>query len=418
MSKQVLLTPAAGLDWEVWAVNGQGSKKSNGDLRFERTVTDAEMSTNSPSQAIVALPVSQCLMLPIWLTSSDPGLYREMILAQLEKRGLPIRSGLVFDYSVVAEVENRSLVRVTMLPADFPDALCIARAKTYISSACVLPFPENQIVLWRERNQLVLAVTRGCDAIYIQVISRRSEGSTPLPSGIQQDLHSIRLALEMDQVVPEIAGITLWGGFPEFESALKPLKLPLQQGTRPSPDAGCLALAASKSELLPLPLQTARSTRSRRDRNIRIAIVAAVAYVLLVCMLWIYLHSVQVKAARVMELVTRDKPSADKLEQTAACWRVIEPAVNPKLYAIEQFYQCASDLPGAGVRFETFETLGTTIRIKGTARNAPTVFRFVERLEKNKGLSNYRWKLGQPKLKNDDTADFKIEGMLSYGPVK
>jgi len=119
-----------------------------------------------------------------------------------------------------------------------------------------------------------------------------------------------------------------------------------------------------------------------------------------------------------MTSVDRDKPVADMLAKTVASWRAMEPAINPKLYVIEQFYQCASVMPGAGVRFGTFETQGTTIKVNGTARNAPTAFRFVERLKHNKSLSDYQWKLGQPKLQKDDTAEFKIEGTLRYGPSK
>ena len=335
----------------------------------------------------------------------------------MEKRGLPTRNGLVFDYSTVASGDNRTLAIVTILPADFPDALCIAKAKSYVTTAAILPLPDNRIVLWRERDHLVLAVTRGGDPVYAQVLVRHTQDFR-FTDQVVREIRNIQLALKMEQVIDSIAGVTLWGEWPRGVDALKLLHLPVNTAPRPAPAAERILAATTRSTLLPLPLQAARVTLSKRDRNLRLAIIAVAGYLALILLLAIYTHSVQARAAKLMVSVNRDKPVADTLEKTVASWRAMEPAIDPKLYAIEQFYQCASVLPGAGVRFDTFETQGTTIKINGIARNAPTVFRFVDRLKKNKALSDYQWKMGQPKLQKDDTAEFKIEGTLRYGPAK
>jgi len=414
MTRQLLLTPCAGPDWEVWALRGPGGK---GTPHFEQTAADPAAcagSGGSSASAIVALPLGQCLTFPIWLTGTGPAmddLFEPMILSQLEKRGLAPRGGAVFGYETVAKTESRTLVRVTLLPPDFPEALCFPKADGYLTSADVLPLPENRIVLWHERHNLVLAVTRGNEPVYTQVLSRNAQ----ITPEVAREIHTIRLALEAEEAVGRIAGITLWGEFPGSGVSLKPLDLPVEEAERPVPDGGRAVAAAARLRLLPPSLKAGRLARSRQARFVRGGVIAVAGYIALALLLWVYLKSLQSRVAVLARGVTRDKPVATELERTAAAWRAIEPAVNPRLYAIEEFYQCVSALPPVGVRFTSFETKGTGIRLKGTARNATAVFNYANALRKADGLSDYRWKPGQPRLQKDDTAEFKIEGSLRYG---
>lgn len=91
-------------------------------------------------------------------------------------------------------------------------------------------------------------------------------------------------------------------------------------------------------------------------------------------------------------------------------WRTLEPAVDPKFYAITQFHEVVGALPPVGVRLISFELKGDLMTIRGMARNAPEVFRFVETLKQHEKLPRYHWKVGQPRVLKDDTAEFKIEG--------
>ena len=93
MSKQYLYIPDAGQDWEVWVFNPAGKGQMSTPV-LDRILPDA--AQNPPDGIVMALPVSQCLLLPIWVTDADPALHPQMFRAQLEKRGLPVRNGFVF----------------------------------------------------------------------------------------------------------------------------------------------------------------------------------------------------------------------------------------------------------------------------------------------------------------------------------
>ncbi len=405
MSKHLLFSPSAGLDWEIWSLHG-GSRTPT----LEGKTTEPADAAAAASRVVMALPVSQCLTLPLWLTNAEPGLYEPMILSQLEKRGMAPRNGTppIFDYGVVAVSENRTLLRVTLLPGNFPEALCFAKARCYAGWADFLPLPESQIVLWQERQNLVLAVARGGEVVYTQVLSR----SLQITAETALEVRAIRLALEAEQVVESITGVTVWGSFPEGVDCLQLLKLPVDEGERPAPSAARVATVSTRSRMVPLPLQKTRILRLRRDRNLRFAGIAALGYVALVLLMAVYLRSLQAKASALVESVKRDKPAATELERTSAAWRVVESAVDPNYYAIEQFYLCAEALPPVGIRFSSFEIKGRGVQIKGMARSVAELYKYVDVLKQSPVISRNSWRVGQPRVFQDDTVEFKIEGNM------
>ena len=410
----LVIFPAPGLEWELWACAGW--RRGLSELAFHQTTTDPAGAAKNATGVVVALPVSQCLTFSTWLPGADSSLFADMVFSQIERRGLAARGRdeLAFEYAVLAEEDGRTLVRITLLSADFPEALCLPNAKAFVVSPTLLPLPENQLIIWQERNQLVLAASRGRELVHTQVLSR---GNQPLAE-LAGDIQAIRVSLELERTVERFSGITLWGEFQDAAQALAALKLPIRTESRPAPSSERVKVVTAQPGLLPAPLRVARVASADRNRSIRFALAAAAAYALLVWGLWSYLHSLQSKRDGIAVSMASDGPMAAELGRTAGCWRAIEPAVNPRLYPIEQFYQCTTALPPAGIRFSVFETMGTDIRIKGIARNAPTLFRFVDDLKRNPEFANYQWKMGQPKLQKDDSAEFKLEGTLSYGQVK
>jgi len=132
----------------------------------------------------------------------------------------------------------------------------------------------------------------------------------------------------------------------------------------------------------------------------------------IVLLLAFHLRQLKAEAVALGEEVARDKPASTELEKTAAAWRVVESAVDPDYYAIEQFHRCAETLPPVGIRFSTFEIKGRDIHIKGVARSVAELFKYVDALGQAPGLSRGHWKAKQPRVFQDDTVEFKIEGSL------
>lgn len=396
----LLVFPGPGLEWEIWS----------GPAGCEQRTADPSAAVQQAGSVVVAVPVPHCLIFAAWLPTADPALLPEMVFAQIERRGLAPRGreATVFDHAVVAQEAGRSLVRIEILTSDFPAELCFPNGRGFLPSPVFLPLPEDGMVIWQERGILALAATRGSELVHAQVLSR---GDQLVPEMVG-DIQAIRMALQFEQIVREITSVTVWGEFPNATEALAGLKLPVHSLPRPEPTL----VKTARPGLLPIPLRAARQVRAAKNRTLRNALAGVAVYLALVVVLWGYLNTLRAKRNGLAEAIGNDGPVATELGRTAARWRAIEPAVNPKLYAIEQFYQCSSALPPAGVRFTAFETIGTDIRIKGIARNAPTLYRYVDELKRNPELAAYQWKMGQPKLQKDDSAEFKLEG--TYGKAK
>ncbi len=109
-----VLLPGATLaePWEVWLLRAAGGVEC---LQTCARPVDNKWRKNS----VLALPVSEVFCVPLWLNEADEKQFAGMIPLQLELRGFHPRgnSSLVFDWSVVAQEEKRTLVIVGILPA-------------------------------------------------------------------------------------------------------------------------------------------------------------------------------------------------------------------------------------------------------------------------------------------------------------
>ena len=153
----------------------------------------------------LALPVAQVYRLPLWLNETDSRQFAGMIPLQLELRGLqPRNETAVFDWSVVAHGEA-ALVLVGVLPAALPAHL---QSETYASfdlSARYFPLPANALILWREHDRLVFAITHGGNLTYFQALP---EGE--ITPRVIQDLNCARATLEMQDILPPLQRVVLW----------------------------------------------------------------------------------------------------------------------------------------------------------------------------------------------------------------
>lgn len=402
MSKRTLIFPAASPEWEVW-------RGTRAQMMLERRVQDPALAAvEAPG---IGLPASELLLFALWLNTRDATLFEGLIRSQLEKRGLVSRSGSapVFDYQIVTEDEGRTLVRVSLLPVNFPPSLALSQAQFYAAAGDLLPLPEHRMILWMERRQLILAVTRGDEMVYQQVLGH----GAVLTAAIVAEMGALRFALEAEGVMRKLVGITLWQS-PEEPitggECLAALGLPVEEAERPAPAVPRVERAASRARLLPAPVQAARRAKARKERWTRYAAIAGAVYVGFVFLLWAWQLQLKRKAAALGELVQADQPAAAMLERSAAAWRVLESAVDPRTYALEQFHQATAVLPAVGMRFTAFELKGDTITIRGTARNAPEIYKYVEALRKHREMPSYYWRVTPPRVLRDDTAEFRIEG--------
>jgi hypothetical protein len=306
------------------------------------------------------------------------------------------------DYRVVESQETRTLAVATVLQPDFPTELAFERALRFEPSALTLPLPKDQLIIWREKERLVVCATRGKEPIDFQVLSDRE-----LSEAATLELKCIVLQLEAQQLCERLSGVTLWGEFSveEINRAQDVLGLPVSSQGLPAP-----ILPAHHFKLLPekVALLHARKLRRRQVRGF-IAALAAL-YVLILAALAGYIGWETIKVNKLRDQLKGQTPTVSEIQQTADRWRQVEWAVNPKLFPVELLYQVSGLLPPDGLRLTSFDLQNGKVLIGGEASTAPGAFKFAEDIKANPALQMFNWQMPSPILRPDGRAEFTVEG--------
>ena len=402
--ERLLLRPSDGPEWEAWAI-GEGAQPRLVEMR----ATPGE--GRNAQQTVLGLPLRQLFAVPLWLATTDPALMREMIFLQLERRGLAAgRSAreIVYDYRVVASLENKTLVLAVALPASLPAHLCID-ARGFEPSARLLPLPPDGFALWREDGRLALAVTRGTELAYFQVL-----GDGNFTEAVLRELQCIKLQLEAANTIQRAVSITVWGEFSAAEifALGQALGLGIATGGRPAP-----VLPAERMDLVPASIRQIREAMKIRRRNASLAAAAVGVYFLLVLALvlrvtWFYVTSGRIEAG----LAAHESEVSD-IEATAARWDALSPAIDPESYPVELLLRCSNLLPPDGVRFTLFETNEGKILIQGEAADAKAAFNFADALKQSRDLRDYKIEMPLPATLPNGNTKFQIQGTRYGAPA-
>jgi len=394
--ERCLLRPEETGQWEVWSA-GDGNQK--GLLEVCAAPGDAQFSP----QSALALPARQMFAVPLWLATTDRALMKDMIFLQLERRGLAggrSAGEMVFDYRVLSSTQNKTLVLAILIPASVPESLCV-NLQTYEPSPRIQPLPPDELVLWREDNRLVLAVTKGTDLAYFQVL-----GDNSFTEEVLQEIYCITLQLEAMNVAGPIARFTLWGEFTARELSALSEALEMEGRSNPRPEP---AIPSEPMDLMPAPVRRIQRNEKSGDRQKLLAAAATGVYLLFVlCMIlragWLYMQCQGIESE-----LKRSAGVVKELKGTAQRWDALQAAIEPATYPVEQLFRCARLLPPDGVRFTLFKSTSDGIFIQGEARDTKAAFQFHEDLEQNRDLKDYNWVMPNPKLQNNTTL-FQIEG--------
>ena len=384
-----------GEEWELWTFS-----EGKGPQFIRHLAAPGEV----PGNAIVALPVCQTVTFPSWVTTGDREVIPEILHLQLEKRGLLAKngSGSMMDCRVIEMRNGRALVVATVLQPDFPEELTFERASCFEPSVYTLALPQDRLVIWREKERLAVAATRGNEPLIAQILGDRELSDTAVI-----ELKCIVLQLQLQDFCGNLLGIHLFGNFgaEEAERLQKGLGLRVTRDSVPPP-----SLPAVRSRLLP-PEVSILHRKRRRRRQIWSGIgFLAGLYLLGIAAFVGYLYWQRQVAASLRRQIQEQEPTVAAIQKTAERWRQIESAVNPKLYPVELLYQAASLLPPDGMRLTRFEVEKGKVIIRGEASTAPAAFKFAEDIKARPELQMFHWQMPSPSLRPDGRAEFAIEG--------
>jgi hypothetical protein len=396
--RALLLPGSTGAEpWELWALGGKASTdlvqicQSPLDNRLRKTTT-------------LALPVSQVFCLPLWLNETDAKQFSGMIPLQLELRGLQPRGAepSIFDWSVVAQEANRTLIMVGVLPATLDPAIHAEAYESFDVSARFFEFPENALTIWREQDRLVAAITRGSNLIYYQALS---EG--PITSRIAQDLTCANITLAMQDIVTPLKKVVAWTEISgeEVDVLKNTLHLPVEQDECPPP-----VPPSQPWKLTPSVVGEARRARAARRWQMQALVVFFLIYLGVAGWLGYRYFSTSAKVAELRQWQTDHAQAVSLVQDGRAQWKELAPVVDTKNYPLELLLEAAKAIPTDQLHLTLFEAGNNHLLIKGEAKNVAGAFQFLNKLKGDPYFSSYTLTMGNPRPLPNDLAQFQIEG--------
>jgi hypothetical protein len=390
--------PTEAEPWEVWVFGGK-----SGEPQIVQ-ICQTPMDNRLRKSTTLVLPVAQVYCLPLWLNETDARQIAGMIPLQLELRGLQPRNGTaVFDWSVVAQEEGRTLVLVGILPATLPAHLQAEGYESFDLSARYFPLVPNALTLWREHDRLVFAVTHGGSLAYFQALP---EGE--ITPRVIQDLNCARATLEMQDILPPLQRVVLWTPVkPEERAAVQAaFNLPILEEEGPPPEVPERAW-----KLTPAVIGEARRTRESQRWMQRLALVLLLLYLGVVGWFVVQYVMLSLKVADLRKWQAGHADDISLVEDGRSMWKELAPVVDTKHYPLELLLHAQQAIPTDQLHLTLFECNSEGhLLIKGEARNVAGAFVFLEKLKGDPYFTGYNLNMGNPRPLPNDLASFQIEG--------
>jgi hypothetical protein len=393
----VLPGPTEAEPWEVWVLSGKAEPQIV-------QVCQSPIENRLRKMATLALPVARVHALSLWLNETDHRQIAGMIPLQIELRGLQPRNGpAVFDWSIVAREEKRTLVLVGVLPAVLPPELHAEAYDTFEVSARCFPLQPNALTLWREHDRLVAAFTRGQELAYFQAL-----GEGTATSRLLQDLSCVKATLEMHDVLLPLERVVLWCDLPRDDrTALQTaLNVPVMEEEGPPPEN-----PKPGWKLTPSVVGEARRTREGQRWFQRGAILLLLFYLGLVG--WFVTRYVMLSSqvAQLRQWQADHQPALDLVTNGRASWRQLSPIVDVKHYPLELLLDAQASIPADQLHLIEFDVNSNgKLLIKGEARNVAGAFLFFQKLKGEPLFSVYNLQMENPRALPNDLASFQIQG--------
>jgi len=387
--------PTEAEPWEVWVLGG---KREPQIVQICQTPLENRLRHFST----LVLPVGQVFCLPLWLNETDARQFGGMIPLQLESRGLqPRNEPAVFDWSVVAQEENRTLVLVGILPATLPADMHAEAYQSFDLSARYFPLAQNALTLWREHDRLAVAITRGSNLVYYQALPEAE-----VTSRVIQDLNCARATLEMQEILLPLRLVVAWMPLkPEERSALQSaFNVQVVEEECPPPEA-----PGQPWKLTPNAIGEARRTRESRRWIGRLLVVLLVAY--LAAIAWFAWQYVQVslKVTELRKWQDAHAADVDLVSSGRTAWKQLAPVVDFPYFPLEILKRVQAAIPADQLHLTHFEYNDQgRLQIWGEAKNVAGAFTFFEKLKADSYFSRYNLQMGNPRPLPNDLASFQI----------
>ena len=389
----------ASAGWQKWVEDASGAWTLQSEA--------PELSDLRPAAGgLIAVPVRRAFSLCVWIPADDPSIFRDLVLTQLEMRGLAgrTREETSFAWQEIARAENEALVQVTVLPAHLAPRYWHGEVTDYVVSPVCLPLEADAVSIWREQGTWVVAVTRGGKLLHFQSLAEPAADSamalevwmmlSPLEAGNMIDTSLPVVFYRQQGDEPDIAA---WNQSGTTRAEVRDFPGPIRP---PSP-----------LECVPIAVRQLQAEKKKSAQRQRFAFAGAAVYLALVLLLagqTLWLHW---RARKLQSEIDGDAPAVAATKDAMDKWQALQPALEPSTYPLEVLFQTARLLPKDGVRLTLFEMNLDRVLIQGEASTLAAAIKFQDDLKKNTDLETlYEWAAEAPKQLPNGSTRFQIDG--------
>jgi len=395
-----LLLPAPDASWRLW--------KPRATSAGESVETPSEVQAKG-KPLVIGLPASACRSIGLILPNTDHEMLEQIIITQLERRGLKLVGGAErnFRWHLLTQTASCATVSVDVLVDPFPDSLALPQASDYTAALRLVSLPQGQMVLMEEQGSLVLAVGYQGKLYHSHIIAPAAILGM---EELAQEVTLARISLEAELGEGMLNGITLTGQ--NWDKAmigtleeLSGMTVKLVTQLAPNADLD----TQSWPRLLPAVVRESQQNTARRAKILRFGTLVALLAVALMFLAFTYLRFQETHAAQLQASVDETSAPAAQVRKTADMWKSLSPAIEPKRYPMVLLTEVTKLMPPSGIVIRRFQIKDDSIDIQGEARDAQTAVQFMEDLQKHSVLSRYTWSKPSPNVRNGK-AEFRTQG--------
>jgi hypothetical protein len=358
---------------------------------------------------VLGLPVAVVLAQRLRLPTVDREEFEEMARIQIEKAMPYSTEEMTTASEIISETEEGSVIsavavhneKLSELAAPLlslgliPSQVTVyaaQRAATHAPvGAALLIYPESDAIVCGISEEGKLSFTRTLDA------------ADPLQ--LQRDLPQLTLSAELQGINTSFPKILLdesLYGLRDTVEGIFATSVELIAVEVPPADTGL--------NLLPESWRQRRAQVVKRGEWRKRIIWAGGAYAALLVLFLLCLLILRLEIGRLGRKIAKDAPRTEFVKMTAARWRSLAPAIDPRYYPIEVLVHLSESLPSADVRITKFDQSARQLSVEGEANTAALAYQFADKVKKNPDLQMFQFDMAAPRLLPNEHAQYRLEG--------
>ena len=269
----------------------------------------------------------------------------------------------------------------------------------HVAAAC--PPDETVLAVYPEQGQLIVAIAEKSRLAWTHVLPALDADT------LRDELPQMLLGAEMEGVPTTFSRVRLAGECAPLAEVLGeflqvPVELVAFDGQLPEP----------AFNLVPASWQTDVDRAGRAAQWRQRLIAVGVVYVLAIFAAFAYLAWMKAQARKISAQYAAAQPVLQFVQNRAARWKALAPAIDPGRYTVELLYQVHKNLPNESVRITEFYLDTGLWRIVGEAPSANLAIDYISKLKEEKELGTFLIDAKPPQLLPNEHAQFTISGKL------